>query len=87
VSNQTSFQMIQQKGSQNAIYVPFLHANNREAYNMEAILLHYNITDLLSDWQLNIIDGPTKLVRQDAILGGLSIGQIGVQVATVLWRK
>jgi len=27
------------------------------------------------DWQVNTIDGPTKLVRQDAILGGLSIGQ------------
>jgi len=25
---------------------------------------------------VNTIDGPTKLVRQDAILGGLSIGQI-----------
>ena len=25
--------------------------------------------------QVNTIDGPTKLVRQDAILGGLSIGQ------------
>jgi len=24
---------------------------------------------------VNTIDGPTKLVRQDAILGGLSIGQ------------
>ena len=28
------------------------------------------------DWQVNTIDGPTKLVRQDAILGGLSIGQL-----------
>jgi len=28
------------------------------------------------DWQVNIKDGPTKLVRQDAILGGLSIGQL-----------
>ena len=28
------------------------------------------------DWQMNTIDGPTKLVRQDAILGGLSIGQL-----------
>jgi len=27
------------------------------------------------DWQVNTIDGPTKLVRQDAILGVLSIGQ------------
>ena len=25
---------------------------------------------------MNTIDGPTKLVRQDAILGGLSIGQL-----------
>jgi len=25
---------------------------------------------------MNTIDGPTKLVRQDAILGGLSVGQI-----------
>jgi len=25
---------------------------------------------------VNRIDGPTKLVRQDAILGGLSIGQL-----------
>jgi len=25
---------------------------------------------------VNTIDGPTKLVRQDAILGGLSIGQL-----------
>jgi len=29
------------------------------------------------DWQVNTIDGPTKLVRQDAILGGLLIGQCG----------
>ena len=49
-------------------------------YNMEAISLHYNITDQLSDkvmhgdsdlhrhdWQVNTVDGPTKLVRQDAI--------------------
>jgi len=28
---------------------------------------------------VNIIDGPTKLVRQDAILGGLSIGQMAAQ--------
>jgi len=28
------------------------------------------------DWQVNTIDGPSKLVRQDAILGGLSIGQL-----------
>jgi len=27
---------------------------------------------------VNTIDGPTKLVRQDAILGGLSIGQLPV---------
>ena len=25
---------------------------------------------------MNTIDGPTKLVRQDAILGGLTIGQL-----------
>ena len=25
---------------------------------------------------MNTMDGPTKLVRQDAILGGLSIGQL-----------
>jgi len=29
------------------------------------------------DWQVNTIDVPTKLVRQDTILGGLSIGQFG----------
>ena len=29
---------------------------------------------------MNTIDGPTKLVRQDAILGGLSIGQLGMIV-------
>ena len=58
-------------------------------YNMKAISLHYNITDQLSDyigdgdsdlhrhdWQVNTIVGPTKLVRQDAIVGGLSIGQL-----------
>jgi len=28
------------------------------------------------DWQLNTKGGPTKQVRQDAILGGLSIGQV-----------
>jgi len=28
------------------------------------------------DWQVNTKDGPTKLVPQDAMLGGLSIGQI-----------
>jgi len=28
------------------------------------------------DWKVNKIDGPTKLVRQDAILGGLSIGEL-----------
>jgi len=31
------------------------------------------------DWQVNTIDGPAKLVRQDAILGGLSIGQLLVR--------
>ena len=31
------------------------------------------------DWQVNTINGPTKLVRQDAILGGLSIGQFDLQ--------
>ena len=30
---------------------------------------------------MNTIDGPTNLVRQDAILGGLSIGQL--QIAEV----
>ena len=30
------------------------------------------------DWQVNTIDGPTKLVCQDAILGGLSIGQLAL---------
>jgi len=30
----------------------------------------------MHDWQVNTIDGPTKLVRQDAILGGLSIKSI-----------
>jgi len=29
---------------------------------------------------MNTIDGPTKLVRQDAILGWLSIGQLGVNL-------
>jgi len=28
------------------------------------------------DWQVNTIDGPTKLVRQGAIVGALSIGQL-----------
>ena len=57
-------------------------------YNMKAISFHYNITKPIIglgdgdsdlhryDWQVNTIDGPTKLVRQDAILGGLSIGQL-----------
>ena len=58
-------------------------------YNMTAISLHYNITDLTyyllgdgdsnllrHDWQVNTIDGPTKLVHQDAILGGVSMGQL-----------
>ena len=30
------------------------------------------------DWQVNTIDGLTKLVRQDAILGGLSTGQLNL---------
>jgi len=28
------------------------------------------------DWQVNTKDSPTKQVRQEAILGGLSIGQL-----------
>jgi len=57
-------------------------------YNMKAILPHYDYhwpiiglgdgdSDLhRHDWQMNTIDGQTKLVRQDTILGGLSIGQL-----------
>jgi len=41
-------------------------------YNMKAILLHYNITDQLLDTK----GSPTKQVRQDTILGGVSIGQL-----------
>jgi len=33
---------------------------------------------------MNTIDGPTKLVRQDAILGGLSIGQLSDM--SVVWH-
>jgi len=29
--------------------------------------------------KMNTIDGPTKLIRQDAIFGGLSVGQWGTR--------
>ena len=35
---------------------------------------------------MNTIDGPTKLVRQDAILGGLSIGQLKVKYQTIKYK-
>ena len=36
---------------------------------------------------MNTIDGPTKLVRQDAILGGLSIGQLSQHInANLKWE-
>jgi len=35
------------------------------------------------DWQVNIIDGQTKLVRQDAILGGMSIGHFPAYCQTM----
>jgi len=38
------------------------------------------------DWQVNTKDGPTKLVRQDAILGGLSIGQL-FMCYMYIWNK
>jgi len=38
------------------------------------------------DWQVNTIDGPTKLVRQDASLGGLSIGQLTHCVVLQEWE-
>jgi len=51
-------------------------------YNkMKAIALHYNIIgdcDIAlhwHDWQVNTIDGPTKLVRQNNFLCELSIGK------------
>jgi len=53
---------------------------------MKAISLHITDQSIIGlgdgdsdlnkqDWQVNTINGPTKLVRRDAILGGLSIGQ------------
>ena len=62
-------------------------------YNMKAILLYYNgpiiglgdgDSDLhRHDWQVNTKDGPTKLVRQDAILGGLLIGKLYIEILFV----
>jgi len=41
----------------------------------------------MQDWQVNTIDGPTKLVRQDAILGELSIGQLTMSHMTCKWQS
>jgi len=35
------------------------------------------------DWQVNTIDGPTKLVRQDAIFGELSLGQLFIDYSNL----
>jgi len=65
-------------------------------FNIKAISLHCHWpiiglgdgdSDLhRNDWQVNTIDCPTKLVRQDAILGALSIGQLGSPSQMTHWH-